>query len=119
MLSPSKRFAHYNAITHVRTSCYTFYCYLAQLRTQTLANISRQVIESALLGALMIRNWTALAALVFLAGVGGLPSFAVDLTAGPMIGHVTDTSARLWMQFPVAGDVTINAFEVETSHQVS
>jgi alkaline phosphatase D len=36
-----------------------------------------------------------------------------------MIGHVTDKSARLWMQFPVAGDVTINAFEIERNIEVS
>ena len=37
---------------------------------------------------------------------------AADLVAGPMVGHVTDKSARLWMEFPVAGQVTVTAFDV-------
>src|SRR5579862_8091487 len=40
-------------------------------------------------------------------------SWGVDLTAGPMVGHVTDKSARVWMQFPIAGEVTISTYEVD------
>jgi alkaline phosphatase D len=39
--------------------------------------------------------------------------------AGPMIGHVTDNSARIWMQFPIAGDVTINTYDVARGTAVS
>ncbi|HVT81841.1 MAG TPA: alkaline phosphatase D family protein [Phycisphaerae bacterium] len=38
-------------------------------------------------------------------------ALAVVPDAGPMIGHVTDNSARIWMQFPIAGDVTINVYD--------
>lgn len=44
---------------------------------------------------------------------------AAGLTAGPMIGHVTDRSVRLWMQFPVAGAVTVTAYEVTRNQSVS
>src|SRR5690242_7244790 len=43
----------------------------------------------------------------------------VDLTAGPMVGHVTDHSARIWMQFPVAGEVTITTYDAQQNFQVS
>src|ERR1043165_7479195 len=44
---------------------------------------------------------------------------AVDPVAGPMIGHVTDRSARIWMQFPVAGAVTFTAIDVDERATVS
>jgi hypothetical protein len=44
--------------------------------------------------------------------VGVQPLAGADLVAGPMVGHVTDKSARLWMEFPVAGQVTVTAFDV-------
>ena len=47
------------------------------------------------------------------------PAWAVELTAGPMVGHVTDQTARVWMQFPIAGEVTVNAFDVERNQPVS
>jgi hypothetical protein len=40
-------------------------------------------------------------------------------TAGPMVGHATDRSVRVWMQFPVAGGVTINAIDLRTHQPVS
>ena len=67
----------------------------------------------------MFRNWMGVAVATLAAAIGSRTTLAVDLTAGPMVGHVTDKSARLWMQFPVAGDVTINAFEVERNLEVS
>ncbi len=35
-----------------------------------------------------------------------------EVTAGPMIGHVTDTSARLWMQLSTSAEITIEATDV-------
>ena len=46
-------------------------------------------------------------------------AWGVELTAGPMVGHVTDKTARVWMQFPIAGEVTVNAFDVERNQAVS
>ncbi len=43
----------------------------------------------------------------------------VDLVAGPMVGHVTDTSARVWMQFPIAGEVAITVFDAQRNQAVS
>ncbi len=63
----------------------------------------------------MIRNIKFVSVLLFLAA----PVFAVAPDAGPMIGHVTDNSARLWMQFPIAGEVTINTFDVSRSVPVA
>ena len=40
-------------------------------------------------------------------------------TAGPMIGHATDKSVRLWMQFPVAGAVTVNVSDLQTHRAVA
>ena len=67
----------------------------------------------------MIRNWIGSLLVLAVAGLSGPAAWGVELVAGPMVGHVTDKSARLWMQFPVAGDVTINAFEVERNIEVS
>ena len=44
---------------------------------------------------------------------------AVDLTAGPMIGHVTEKSARVWMQFPIAGQVSIDIFDTQRAEPLS
>jgi alkaline phosphatase D len=43
----------------------------------------------------------------------------VDLVAGPMVGHVTENSARIWMQFPIAGQVGINVIDARTNQTVS
>jgi alkaline phosphatase D len=40
-------------------------------------------------------------------------------TAGPMIGHATDKSVRVWMQFPVAGAVTVNVSDLQTHRTVA
>lgn len=44
---------------------------------------------------------------------------AGDITAGPMIGHVTDKSARVWMQIAVAKQVTITCYEASKGQEVS
>jgi len=64
----------------------------------------------------MICSWRRILAAACLAwgGAGGWRSaLGVDLSAGPMVGHVTETSARVWMQFPIAGEVTIRAYDTE------
>ncbi len=40
-------------------------------------------------------------------------ALGVDLAAGPMIGDVSDQSARVWMQFPHDGSVKIRVYNVE------
>ena len=42
-----------------------------------------------------------------------------DIVAGPMVGSVTDKSARVWLQLGVAKTVTVTTFEVERGGQVS
>jgi alkaline phosphatase D len=42
-----------------------------------------------------------------------------DIVAGPMVGHTTDKSARVWMQLATACQVTISCLEVESGRQVS
>src|ERR1051325_6083718 len=44
---------------------------------------------------------------------------AVDPVAGPMVGHVTEPSARVWMQWPIAGEVSVTAFDLESKSAVS
>ena len=34
-----------------------------------------------------------------------------DIVAGPMVGHVTEKSARVWVQLSVAKRVTVSAFD--------
>ena len=63
----------------------------------------------------MIPVGKTLITLLLLAG----RALAVSPDAGPMVGHVTDNSARLWMQFPVAGEVTVNTFDVSHPSPVS
>lgn len=36
-----------------------------------------------------------------------------DIVAGPMVGHVTDKSARVWLQLSVAKNVTVSAFDAD------
>jgi alkaline phosphatase D len=43
----------------------------------------------------------------------------VELIAGPMVGHVTDRSARIWMQLPVAGEVSLTAVDMQRNIPVS
>ena len=59
------------------------------------------------------RRIMAEACLVWGSAGGWRSARGVDLSAGPMVGHVTESSARLWMQFPIAGEVTIRAFDSE------
>ena len=40
-------------------------------------------------------------------------------SAGPMLGHVTGNSARVWMQFSEAGQLTMTAIDVRTPTAVS
>lgn len=43
---------------------------------------------------------------------------AAEISSGPMLGHITDTSARLWIQFSTACDVTIDANDVDRNRMV-
>jgi len=43
----------------------------------------------------------------------------VELVSGPMVGHVTDRSARIWMQLPIAGEVSITAIDLQRNQPVS
>jgi alkaline phosphatase D len=67
---------------------------------------------------------TFLAALAAL-GLAAAPSAPraraadVELIAGPMVGHVTDRSARVWMQLPIAGEVSLTAIDTTRNMPVS
>lgn len=43
---------------------------------------------------------------------------AADIIAGPMLGHITDTSARFWMQLSTAAEVTIETSDVDRNRAV-
>ena len=61
----------------------------------------------------MRKNWAKCGAawcLALLSGTCGAWG-AGDLVAGPMVGHVTEKSARIWMQLPTAREVTITCNE--------
>jgi alkaline phosphatase D len=38
-------------------------------------------------------------------------ALGADIVAGPMVGHVTDKSARIWMQLSIAKQVTIECYD--------
>ena len=48
----------------------------------------------------------------------GTRVWAADIIAGPMVGHVTDKSARIWMQLSIAKTVTVECYD-DTDSQVS
>jgi len=58
----------------------------------------------------------ALAAVLIL---GTRTLLATEIVAGPMIGHVTDTSARLWLQLDTSERVTVTCIEVDSNQRVS
>lgn len=43
---------------------------------------------------------------------------AADIIAGPMLGHITDTSARIWLQLSTPADVIIEANDVDRNRSV-
>jgi len=46
-------------------------------------------------------------------------AWATDIVAGPMIGHVTDTSARIWMQLSTSETVTLQTSAVVGNRPIS
>ena len=44
---------------------------------------------------------------------------AAEITAGPMVGHVTDKSARLWLQTSTACDIAVDCYEIKGDGPVS
>jgi len=65
----------------------------------------------------MIRTFLIL--VILLIGTWTHRAAAEDIVAGPVLGSVTDKSARLWMQLSVTKTVTVTAFDVEGNRQVS
>jgi len=51
--------------------------------------------------------------------VAAANAHAVEIVAGPMVGHVTSKSARVWMQFSLAGEVSITAYDIAGGQPVS
>jgi alkaline phosphatase D len=49
--------------------------------------------------------------------VAGMAARGADIVAGPMVGHVTDKSARVWMQLSVAKNVAVSAFDANGGRQ--
>src|SRR2546423_345839 len=43
----------------------------------------------------------------------------VSVVAGPMVGHVTDRSARIWFQLPIAGEVSLSVIDAQRNAPVS
>jgi alkaline phosphatase D len=41
-----------------------------------------------------------------------------DIIAGPMVGHVTDRSARIWLQMSVPKQVSVDCYDLATDAQV-
>jgi alkaline phosphatase D len=62
---------------------------------------------------------TAAVVLGLAAGLVCARAMAVDVVAGPMIGHVSETAARVWMQFPIAGEVSITVYDLQRNVAVS
>ena len=58
---------------------------------------------------------TALSVLLYLAA----SLYATDIVAGPMIGHVSDTSARIWMQLSTSETVTLETSAVVGNRPIS
>lgn len=63
--------------------------------------------------------WMWLALFIGTLGVPAASAADVALIAGPMVGHVTDRSARVWMQLPIAGEVTLTAVDSDRNVAVS
>lgn len=55
-----------------------------------------------------------------IAGLGTRPAGAqTKIIAGPMIGHVSDTSAHLWMQLNTTEEVSIRAIDRMTNREIA
>ncbi len=60
-----------------------------------------------------------LAALLLTSFIPATPAKADDIVAGPMVGHVTDKSARVWMQLSTSGELSVSCIEVDSGREVS
>jgi alkaline phosphatase D len=43
----------------------------------------------------------------------------VSIVSGPMIGHTSEDSARVWMQLPIAGEVSVTVYDIQARVGVS
>lgn len=65
-----------------------------------------------------MRVWRGLVVMV-VAGILAGRALATEIVNGPVIGHVTDGSARIWMQVNMADRVTVHAVDVTTGRTVA
>jgi len=55
---------------------------------------------------------------LLLMSVGSGGASGADITAGPMVGHVTDKSARIWLQMSVPEEISVECFDLATDAPV-
>jgi len=78
----------------------------------------RETVSLGKMAFMRFRVWIFLALVILLASTCAAAG-GDDIVAGPMVGSVTDKSARVWMQLNVAKTVTVTTFEIERGGQVS
>jgi len=66
-----------------------------------------------MVGKINVRWWVALVVLWL-----GALSARADIVAGPMIGHVTENSVRIWLQLSTPDEVQVRAFAVGDKRSV-